>query len=397
MYIKSKIKVENQDEKEASYMYPYFQASPMNLRHFFDAYMADKLQNFVGREYVFNAVNEFIKNNSSGYFIIRGDPGIGKTALLAKMISEHGYIHHFNVALQNIRSTRAFLENICLQLISRYHLPYQTLPQSATDDSGFFSQCLSEAAIKQSNQPIVIAIDALDEADRTGLVPNVNSLYLPPSLPEGVYVILTSRRMNDLHLQVSKSQILDLEADSDGNLQDIKSYINKYLMREKMKTKISAWNINSERFGEALVKKSQGNFMYLYYILPAIEEGRFSKGTVDELPDGLLGYYQRHWRQMREGNEEEFDKKFQPIVCILGVAQEPITIDQISAWTNIDKTQVKHAIEKWFEFLHPVKEEGQTLYRIYHASFQDFLKEKVDLTRYDGMIADYYLKAANLK
>jgi hypothetical protein len=378
-------------------MYPYFQASPKNLRHFFDAYMADKLQNFVGREYVFNAVNEFIKNNSSGYFIIRGDPGIGKTALLAKMINEHGYIHHFNVALQNIRSTRAFLENICLQLISRYHLPYQTLPQNATDDSGFFSQCLSEAAIKQTNQPIVIAIDALDEADRTGLVPNVNSLYLPPSLPEGVYVILTSRRMNDLHLQVSKSQILDLEADSDGNLQDIKSYIDKYLMREKMKTKISAWNINSERFGEALVKKSQGNFMYLYYILPAIEEGRFSKGTVDELPDGLLGYYQRHWRQMREGNEEEFDKKFQPIVCILGVAQEPITIDQISAWTNIDKTQVKHAIEKWFEFLHPGKEEGQTLYRIYHASFQDFLKEKVDLTRYDGMIADYYLKAANLK
>ena len=168
-------------------------------------------------------------------------------------------------------------------------------------------------------------------------------------------------------------------------------------MREKMKTKISAWNINSERFGEALVKKSQGNFMYLYYILPAIEEGRFSKGTVDELPDGLLGYYQRHWRQMREGNEEEFDKKFQPIVCILGVAQEPITIDQISAWTNIDKIQVKHAIEKWFEFLHLVKEDGQTLYRIYHASFQDFLKEKVDLTRYDGMIADYYLKAAKLK
>lgn len=397
MYIKSKIKVENQDEKEASYMYPYFQASPINLRHFFDAYMADKLQNFVGREYVFNAVNEFIKNNSSGYFIIRGDPGIGKTALLAKMISEHGYIHHFNVALQNIRSTRTFLENICLQLISRYHLPYQTLPQSATDDSGFFTQCLSEAAIKQSNQPIVIAIDALDEADQTGLAPNVNSLYLPSSLPEGVYVILTSRRMSDLHLQVSKSQILDLEADSDGNLQDIKSYINKYLMREKMKTKISAWNINSERFGEALVKKSQGNFMYLYYILPAIEEGRFSKGTVDELPDGLLGYYQRHWRQMREGNEEEFDKKFQPIVCILGVAQEPITIDQISAWTNIDKTQVKHAVDKWFEFLQPVKEDGRALYRIYHASFQDFLKEKVDLTRYDGMISDYYLKAANLK
>jgi hypothetical protein len=378
-------------------MYPYFQASPTNLRHFFDTYMADKLQNFVGREYVFNAVDGFIKKNSSGYYIIRGDPGIGKTALLAKMISEHGYIHHFNIALQNIRNTRTFLENICLQLISRYNLPYQLLPQNATDDSSFFSQCLSEAASKHENLPIIIAIDALDEVDRIGLASNVNSLYLPFSLPEGVYVILTSRRLQDLHLQVSKSQILDLEADSDGNLQDIKSYITKYITREKMKTRISDWNTNSEIFGEALVKKSQGNFMYLYYVLPAIEEGDFFQGTVGELPEGLLGYYQRHWRQMREGNEKEFDKIYEPIVCILGVAQEPVTLDQISAWTKIDKTQVKHAIEKWFEFLQLAKDKEPTLYRIYHASFQDFLKEKVDLTKYDGMIADYYLKLANLK
>ena len=137
--------------------------------------------------------------------------------------------------------------------------------------------------------------------------------------------------------------------------------------------------------------------MYLYYVLPAIEEGRFMKGTLDELPDGLLGYYQRHWRQMRDGCIEEFESLYEPIVCILGVAQEPITVDQISSWTKIDKSQVKQAIEKWFEFLLPTEQENQQLYRIYHASFQDFLANKVDLTRYDGMIADYYLRLANLK
>src|SRR5687767_5817992 len=159
--------------------YTYFQATPAQLRRSFDSYMADKLKGFVGREFVFNAIDDFIKSNQSGYLVIRGDPGIGKTALLAKLINDHGYIHHFNIALQNIRSIRAFLENICLQLISRYSLPYKSLPQHATDDSGFLSQCLDEAASMRQNYPIVIAVDALDESDRMGLPSTVNSLYLP--------------------------------------------------------------------------------------------------------------------------------------------------------------------------------------------------------------------------
>lgn len=377
--------------------YAYFQATPTQLRLSFDSYMADKLKGFVGRQIVFNAVDDFIKNNQSGYLVIRGDPGIGKTALLAKYINDHGYIHHFNIALQNIRSVRTFLENVCLQLISRYGLPHKSLPQHATDDSGFLSQCLDEAASMRPGEPIVIAVDALDESDRSGLPSSVNSLYLPFALPNGVYFVVTVRRLFDLRLQVSNIQTLDLEADSEGNIQDIKAYIEKHLNSEKMFSRIASWKVTKEQFTEALIKKSQGNFMYLYYVLPAIEEGHFVNGSLDELPQGLLAYYQRHWRQMREGNESEFDKLYEPIVCILGVAQEPITVDQMSNWTQLDKSLVKRAIEKWYEFLLEFKQSGQNLYRIYHASFQDFLKGQVDLTKYDGMIADYYLRLANLK
>jgi hypothetical protein len=226
--------------------------------------MADKLKGFVGREFIFDAINDFIKNNQSGYLIIRGDPGIGKSSLLAKLISDHGYIHHFNIALQNIRSVKAFLENICLQLIARYNLPHNVLPQNATENSSFLSQCLNEAADVRANHPVVIAIDALDEADHTGLPAEVNALYLPPSLPDGVYIIVTVRRIIDLHLHVSNRQTLDLEANSDSNLQDIRVYIEKYARREQMLDRLSTWAMTKERFTETLLKKSQGNFMYLY-------------------------------------------------------------------------------------------------------------------------------------
>ena len=362
----------------------------------FDTLIAEKINGFVGRQFVFDALDEFIKNNSSGYFIIRGVCGIGKTALVSKLVNDRGYIHHFNVASLNIRSTRVFLENVCAQLIARYDLPHKELPPNFADDGGFLMQCLNEAAAKSKNHPMVIAIDSLDEAERLGLASTVNTLYLPSSLPQGVYIVATTRHLQDLHLQLLRQETLDIEADSEGNLRDIDAYIANYVKREAMRAQLSAWRIETELFIVALRKKSQGNFMYLYYVLPAIEQGKFLKGTLDELPDGLIAYYQRHWRQMREGKEKEFETVYAPIVCILGVAQEPVTTEQIAVWTNLSHGQVKDSIGLWREFLEEDQIDKRHCYRIYHASFQDFLKEQVDLVQFDDMIADYYLSLTGL-
>src|SRR3972149_6561612 len=120
---------------------------------------------------------------------------------MAKLINDRGYVHHFNVASQNIRSTRVFVENICAQLIARYDLPHKELPPDAADDGGYLLQCLGEAAANSKNHPIVVAIDSLDEVDRLGLASAVNTLYLPSSLPQGVYIVATTRPLEDLHLQ----------------------------------------------------------------------------------------------------------------------------------------------------------------------------------------------------
>jgi hypothetical protein len=315
---------------------------------------------------------------------------------MAKLVNDRGYIHHFNIASQNIRSPRVFLENVCAQLIDRYGLEHDEIPHRAFDDSGFLMQCLGEAAADPENHPIVLAIDALDEADLLGLAATVNTLYLPSSLPVGVCVVATTRPLDDPRLSVTQQKVLDLKADSEGNLQDITTYIEGYVEREGMRERLAAWGVSEEQFVTGLRAKSQGNFMYLYYVLPAIEEGRFVKGTLDELPEGLMAYYQRHWRQMREGNESVFDEVYEPIVCILGVAQEPVTARQIANWTKLEQGQVRESLRLWREFLEEEQVDKDRRYRIYHASFQDFLKEQVDLVRYDDMIADYYLTLAGL-
>src|SRR4051812_3510843 len=85
---------------------------------------------FVGRGFVLDRVGELVAGAEApaGSVVIKGEPGIGKTAVAATLVLRHGYVHHFNIASANLRTPRQFLESVCAQLIVRYDLPHKELP-----------------------------------------------------------------------------------------------------------------------------------------------------------------------------------------------------------------------------------------------------------------------------
>jgi serine/threonine-protein kinase len=172
-------------------------------------------------------------------------------------------------------------------------------------------------------------------------------------------------------------------------LQDVDTYVSNFAREGSLG--LPDWGIGQDSFLALLRRKSEGNFMYLYYVLPAIERGEFRLDTPEDLPDGLVAYYQRHWRQMREGKGERFETVYAPIISILGVAEQPVAADEIANWTGLLAGQVREALDSWREFLQEERLDKRPTYRIYHASFQDFLTSQVPLTQYDEMIASYYL------
>lgn len=105
----------------------------------FRALIAERTSNFVGREFIFNEITRLLTDVafSSGYIIIRGEPGIGKTSVIAELVRRHGYVHHFNDRRGNIRSHRHFLGSVCAQLILRYELNHRAIPSGALEDNGF--------------------------------------------------------------------------------------------------------------------------------------------------------------------------------------------------------------------------------------------------------------------
>ncbi len=352
-------------------------------------------RDFTGRQFIFQAIDAWLVNPQlpSGYIIIQGEPGIGKTALMGHLVKQRGYIHHFNIAVQNVRSARDFLANICAQLIIKYDLPYSTLPQEATQDSGFLSGLLTEVVGQADGKPVVILVDALDEVEDHSLPPHANRLLLPAALPDGVFFVLTSREQADYRLSVDRREDIYLRDDDPSNLEDVRQYIQDYLQRHstQLTARIAAWDIMNEEFIEVLTEKSQGNFMYLVHVLRDIREGKLTADTLDDirqLPQGLRGYYQRHWRAMQAQDEARFEKYYEPVVCYLATAREPVNMEQLIEWTKLPPGRLKEVIEMWREFLNEGKgADGQSRYRIYHASFQDFLKEEVGLSEYHSRIA----------
>ena len=379
-------------------LYKQFAEAPVLSRHIpvqdFRTLIVERTRGFVGRGFLFEALDNLVKDSEfpSGYIIISGEPGIGKTTFMAELVKRHGYIHHFNLSLQNIRTARDFLSTICAQLIIHYELDHPTLHPDALKDSSFLSKLLDEVADKSKGQPTIILVDSLDEADTVGIAPGANILYLPPSLPKGVFFVLTTRETHDYRLVVDRQKEIYLRDDDPNNLDDVREYISNFIRENtgQMNVRFQEWDIQVDEFIEVITKKSEGNFMYLVHVLRDIYEGKLivaNMANIRNLPKGLKGYYQRHWRMMRAEDEDQFDKYQEPVVCILATVREPVTIEMVQEWTKLNPRQIKDVISQWREFLNVDDSGGDSLYRIYHTSFQDFLKDEVGLKKYHDKIS----------
>lgn len=352
----------------------------------------DRTSNFAGRDWLFEACDARMQEHDRGYILIRGEPGIGKSAIMARMVEKHGWAHHFNIAPENLRSPERFHRNICAQLIVRYNLHYETLPQGVASNSLFLNKLLELAAAK-SDDPVVLVVDALDEAETPE--PGVNRLFLPSTLPPNVYIFATIRTNVEEHIDSPhRCAPIDLTEDSQNNLRDIERYIRSWLEQRARPQDVilSPWQNDREAFVKEAVQSSEGNFMYLRHILPALEAGHLTTFEGEQiktkLPKGLVGYYKRHWSTMEATDPQRFARLHKPVLAYLAIAREAVSASNIAGWINESSElfpttafEVEDLFDEWREFLQE-SSAGQTRYRLYHQSFLDFLDQHLDLGRY---------------
>ena len=363
----------------------------------FSTTITDRTRSFTGRDFVFDVVEAFVRSTDpgSGYLLITGEPGIGKTAIASSLVMRYGCVHHFNMAPSGIRSPAQFLGNVCAQLILRYDLPYKSLPARASEDSGFLLQLLREAA--ESNRrlgrpPVVVVIDALDEAERSMPGAAGNRLLLPKTLPDGVFFVVTARKEAYTQLDVDHPQELHIDDTGEANMGDVRLYLRAFASEhaDTLSPRLEEAGQAIEDFVRIVAERSEGNFMYLVHVLPEIERGQLNlqeSGSAPGLPLGLKGYYQRHWDEMKSLDDVDFTERQRPVLCFLATVDEPPTLGKLCEWSGLAPDKVRRVLTEWTEFLNP--DDGRHTYRIYHRSFAEFLDEQEDLEYYRNQIIDH--------
>lgn len=362
---------------------------PPQLRFFLNdqtPLIASASRGFVGRESVLAEVQAFIEGEDDGYCFILTKPGVGKTALLAHLVAGHpGYARHFNVLSEGVFTVEQFLNNVCAQLIGAYHLDPSLFPTSGDANTNLLRRLLEQSAAKARGDKVVVVIDALDEAlAGAPLVPGVNPLTLPRSLPEGCRFIVTVRDGTpgwEPSLEAGcAAHRLCIDADSDENMHDASAYVLTRLASPGISRYLRERNLTGEEFTDEVANRSQGFFVYLRHVLDQYDAGGYlATQDLATLPVGLEPYYKDQYERMRADTpQRDWDDIRSPLLEQLSHADHPMTVGELAACVGLRSVApVRSAIQQWQQFL--IETDGwwdgrlAAAYRLFHESFREFL------------------------
>ncbi|MFL7790770.1 MAG: PQQ-binding-like beta-propeller repeat protein [Anaerolineae bacterium] len=403
----------------------------------FSAYIAERTRDFTGREWVFAEIDRWrAVHDAPRYFIITGEPGIGKTAIAARLTQVRALdAYHFCIARQadtidplnfarsisrqftcidgfarGILEEQGIYVDVTINVRENYGqiigVQIENLVVEAPSAAIAFNRAvldpLRQLYTGGFDRPLLILVDALDEAvQQRGPETIVDLLANAHGLPSQVRFVLTSRPEGEVlrHFERLSIPHLVLEAGGAENQADVQAYVRYRLDNfDVLRSRLLEETVDSDVFVERVTEASQGNFLYLVWLLRSVEEGAQRFDTLEVLPEGLDGVYREFLRTRTPGEDiHTWRKWYRPLLGMLAVAQAPLSGEQLVAFTGLDKQSARDALDDVQQFLDP-DGLGENRHQLYHQSVIDFFRDEtragefwIDLPPIHGQIADYYL------
>lgn len=256
---------------------------------------------------------------------------------------------------------------------------------------------------------IVVLVDALDElrfkpvegksvldalcelpvdTNGTGVKPQQHPNQKLTGIPPNIRFVVTSRdeKMLDQLLKRDDVKELPLEMEGENNKQDLCIYLQDNMPQNGLEQALAQAASTTDQFKDDLLRKANGNFLYLRSILNALEEALADQEKsnllpsllqIDSLPDDLDRLYDHFIDAIvtqvisPQFGEMAWRQYLRPLLGILAVAQEPLNIDQLQDFTALDPEDISDLLRELRQFIKPVG--SQPLFHIYHTSFAEYL------------------------
>ena len=332
-------------------------------------------ETFKGRTVEREQLLRFVSEKHKGYFSIQGNPGIGKSALIAQFFKDlraHEEIKNVHVVEYFIRrgSAQAQIDYMLTYLIKRTDELFPQGREIRAEDKNTWGlqQQLFEKwrlwAEHSKGQKLLFLIDGLDE----GVENNVVN-YLPRENFEHVLFIYGSRpgghkSIDDLWANLPTEHHTKLELGGLSKV-DIRALIyevaNKYEVERD-----SPWI-------DAVQKRSEGYPLYLKLLCNALENGSIQLNDIHSLPKEIDTFYKEILQ--RYARETDGDALLNCLYSF-AAAKDYLTEAHLGL---INKLGIAKRIEVLSTLKEVLYENPQTEdvldYQLFHESFRSYLKD----------------------
>jgi len=369
----------------------------------FGAEVARFSRDFIGRERLLAEIDSWLEKPESRVFFIIGDPGAGKSAIMARLVERHPQVvaYHFCISgLADSLNPNLFVRSIAAQLATqldsyRHALESTELERILEKDPGTLMRRLVADPLKaeQAEKPVLILVDALDEASDHGQNDIAKVLYERlDDLPSWVRLVLSSRKVPKIMDRFNQYGPHEIDASENENLQDISAYLEKKFSEPELASLFFDSRVEPKDIAALLCKKGDGNFLYVTQAVEAIKRGRLDLRNAEAFPEGLIGVYSTFFNRLYPGGEGY--ESVRQLLGVLLVARQPLSIERIVDFLELDDFEVRVNLQKLAAFF----PERNGLYQAFHKSVSDWLQGKVgqDMTFVVNVQASHRLIADKL-
>ena len=150
-------------------------------------FLAERANAFVGRETIIESVSEYITKPNTYAYVLHGESGVGKSALMAKIISmqtKRNIIYRFIGISEKSSMPLSLLNDLVIAIESKINIAHTTPIQEYDNVVNRFIELLYLASKKDG---ITIFIDALDQFGEENRLE-----WLDEKLPKNVKIIVST-------------------------------------------------------------------------------------------------------------------------------------------------------------------------------------------------------------